>query len=65
MSGCIQSVISLGASFVSALRLMDKMHGGRARLSGLMVIYFQLGMELRVGPLLRVEGCSWACGMRP
>lgn len=28
MSGCIQSVISLAASFVSALRFMAKMHCG-------------------------------------
>lgn len=31
MSGCIQSVISLAASFVSALRLMDRMHCARAK----------------------------------
>lgn len=31
MSGCIQSVISLVASFVSALRLMAKMHCGCAK----------------------------------
>lgn len=31
MSGCIQSVISLAASFVSASRLMDKMHCGRSK----------------------------------
>lgn len=31
MSGCIQSVISLAASFVGALRLMDKMHCRRSK----------------------------------